>query len=384
MKRIVVAGASLSAVTAAEALRAAGYDGQVVLIGAEPHPPYTRPPLSKGVLTGAEPADSVQLAALGDDIELRLAQTITGLDLRDNAVMLHDGNRITFDGLIIATGARARTLARPEQHGELSLRSLDDALALQARLAAAPDVFVIGAGLLGMEIASSCRSLGLDVTVVDREPPMRRQLGAHLSQHLTAAAIRAGVRIETSPGNVELLGRARIEGARLADGRKLHAQLVITAAGDIPNVNWLTGSGLRVEGALIVDQRCRSLPHVVGAGDAVAIHGGNGTLIRRPHWANAVDQARLAATTLLHGEAIPIPATTPYFWTEQFGFEIKIAGEPPDSHAPTTLKGELSDGQAVLQWMDNNGLAIAAATVNQRMPIKRLKRLAGSPFLAAN
>ena len=383
MNHVVVVGASLAGATAADALRGYGYEGQITVVGAEDHPPYTRPPLSKAVLLGDQPPESVFLQPLGDDIELRLGQPARQLDLNESAVVLADEERIPFDGLIIATGARARTLAKPEQQGEHTLRGLNDAVNLRGRIAEGPEALILGGGLLGMEIASSCRKHGLAVTVVDREPLLRRVLGEALSSVLVSAAVADGVKVEISEEDVELVGSPQIEGVRLADGRVLRADLIITAAGDLPNVEWLAGSGLFVDRALVVDSRGRALSHVVGAGDAVVVRE-NDTLIRRPHWASAVDQARLAAATLLDGDAAPIPGTTPYFWTDQFGYEIRITGERPTTDRISVIEGALDEGSAVLQWLDDDDSIVAAATVNHRMALPKLKRLAyQSPAPAA-
>ena len=377
MEHVVIVGASLAGVTAADALRAEGYDRRITIIGDEPHPPYTRPPLSKGVLAGTESPESVQLAPLGDDVQLRLNARAQALDLKGSAVMLEGGERVSFDGVIVATGARARSLAGPGQRGEVLLRTLDDTLALHKKLAVSPDVLILGSGFLGMEIASTCRALGLDVTLVDREPPLRRVLGEYLGRLLTEAALDAGVRVQVSHGNAELLGTDHIHGVRLGDGRELHAELVITAAGDVPNIDWLTDSGLRLASALVVDHRCRALPNVVGAGDAVAVATSlEGAAIRTPHWASAIDQARVAACALLHGEAAAPLRSTPYYWTDQFDLEVKVSGVLPVHGEPAVLEGDVADRDAVLQWRDQHGAPYAAATINHRMPIGKLKRLA--------
>ena len=376
MRRVVVVGASLAGVTAAGALREQGYDGEITLLGDERHAPYSRPPLSKAALLDGEFLGSVFLASLGEDVKVRLGQRAIGLDLPGWAVRLSDGTRVAFDGLIITTGSRARRLARPGQRGELTLRSLDDALALRQRLVGRPDVLVVGGGLLGMEIASSCKSRGLMVTVVARDPPLRRALGPTLSDLVTDAARQAGVTLYLSPGGAELIGATEISGVRLGDGRELSGDVIVTAAGDESNVGWLMGSGLLVNGALRVDTRCRATPRIVGAGDAVTVCGPSGALSRRPHWANAVDQARLAAASLLHGDATHPPHPLPYFWTHQFGHSLKIVGDLPAAGAPEVISGSLQEGKAVLQWRDAAGRPRAAASLNWRMSLRELGRLA--------
>jgi 3-phenylpropionate/trans-cinnamate dioxygenase ferredoxin reductase component len=382
LRRVLVVGASLAGITAANELRAQGYEEELVVVGDEAHAPYVRPPLSKAVLVGEYPIDAVHMSPLADDIKLIVGQAAVNLDLAASVLILENGRQVAFDGLVIATGARARRLASAEQRGEITLRSLDDAIELREHLRSGPDVLVLGGGLLGMEIASSCRDLGLQVTVVDREPPLRRVLGTMLSELIVTAARSAGVRIEISRGDVELIGTPTINGVRLSDGRELHGDLVITAAGDVPNVEWLAGSGLAVGRALEVDDRCRAASRAVGAGDAVAVRSKSSHLLRRPHWANAVDQARLAASTLLHGDAAPIPKVTPYFWTEQFGYELKVAGELPASDRFRVVSGSLEGGCAVVQWLSDSGEPQAAGTLNHRMPIGKLKRLSEESALA--
>jgi len=377
VKRIVIVGASLAGVTAADALRMQGHEGPITLLGEEPHAPYARPPLSKAVLAGREPPEAVMLPPLGDDVEVRVGARVAGLRLERRAVVLDGGEQVPFDGLVVATGARARSLARPGQRGEHLLRTLDDARALRDRLEGRPRVVVVGAGFLGMEVASTCRTLGLDVTVVDREPPLVRLLGDALARLVTAAAVDNGVRIEISRAGATLVGRDEIRGVELADGRVLDADLVVSAVGDLPNVEWLSGSGLAAAGGpLVVDRRCRVAPGVVAAGDVIAMRADDGTVGRTPHWASAVEQSHVAAAALLHGEAAAPLTPSPYFWTEQFGLEIKLCGRPPAAGSrPQVTDGSLAERRAVLQWIDD-GRPVAAASVNHRMPVGKLKRLA--------
>ncbi len=374
MRRVVVIGASLAGVTAADTLRMEGYEGEITVLGDEPHHPYNRPPLSKAVLAGADPFDRVALPPLGDDVVLWLGQRATGLDLERRRVNLASGDSVEYDGLVIACGARARTLATTNQSGECTLRTLDDALALRGRLSRAQKVIVLGGGFLGMEIASTVRQLGLDVLLIDREPPLRRLVGDYLASVLTAAARDAGVRFEITAGNAALVGEGDVRGVRVADGRTFNADLVITAAGDVPNTEWLIGSGLNGGGPILTDERCRVRPGIVAAGD-VSAPGGT----RTPHWANAVAQGRTAAAALLHDAAAPPLTTDDYFWTEQFGIELKICGRPSANDSPpTVLDGSVADRDAVLQWSATGDSGGAAATINRRMPISKLRKLATS------
>ncbi|MET7996386.1 FAD-dependent oxidoreductase [Amycolatopsis sp. NPDC005232] len=370
---VVVVGGSLAAVTTIGALRQEGYAGRITLLGEEPHQPYVRPPLSKSVLKGAEPPEAVTLPGFPDDVVVRTHARATGLDLGNRHVVLADGERVPFEDLVIATGARARRLAAPGTPGEVVLRTLDDALALRASLERRPRVLIVGAGFLGMEIASACRGFGLDVTVVDREPPLMRSLGPFLTELLTTAALDHGVRLVISPGGVELLGEDRVTGARLADGGELTADLVVTAAGCRPNVEWLAGSGITTDGGVHVDERCRVGPGIVAAGDVVAFGSSAGPR-RTPQWASAIDQARTAAAALVRGDAAPAHQPAPYFWTEAFGLNVKVCGPTPIAGDPVVLEGSLAERSALLQW-HHAGEPVVSASVNHKVSVVKLRKL---------
>ncbi|MGY1812611.1 NAD(P)/FAD-dependent oxidoreductase [Blastococcus sp. SYSU D00820] len=367
LRRVVVAGGSIAALTAVDTLRAEGFDGEVTVLAAEGRPPYTRVPLSKAVLAGTAPEADVVLPFPGDGVDLRLRTPATGLDLEGRTVATAAGP-VPFDGLVLATGARARRLGTPGQQ-EFLLRTVDDAARLRAALAGAGSVLVVGGGFLGMEIASTCAALGREVTVVDAVPPLDRLLGPVVGGVVRAAAERAGVRLVTAPGGVRLLGEPAVSGAALADGTVLTADLVVTAAGDVPDVEWLAGSGLPVRGGAVVDDRCRVAPGVVAAGD-VAVHPTAG---RRPTWTTAVEQGRVAALALLHGDDAPAHVPSGYAWTEQFGLDVKLVGTP-QAGPPTLLDGDLGAGSALLSWPGGRAGGCVMA-VGHPTPPARLKRL---------
>jgi 3-phenylpropionate/trans-cinnamate dioxygenase ferredoxin reductase component len=367
---VLVAGGSIAALTAASALRLEGYAGPVTVLCAEPHPPYTRVPLSKGVLAGREDPETVLLPAV-EGVRLRLETAVTALDPVARVVTCAGGERLRYDGLVIATGARARRLAAPKQRGELTFRTLDDAAAVTARLPAARSVIVVGGGFLGMEIASCCRERGLEVTVVDRDPPLRRLLGYWLADRVVAAARERGVRFRQSARGVRLLGGTVV--AVDCGDHTLAADVVISAAGDVPVTEWLAGSGLPVGPAgVAVDERCRVAPGIVAAGDVASRPGPTGRQARTPHWTNAVEQALAAASALLHGDGARPYRPDPYFWTEQFGLDINISGVLPLAGDPAVLAGAVPAG-ALLQWTGGSGRA--AVTINHQMAVARLKRL---------
>jgi 3-phenylpropionate/trans-cinnamate dioxygenase ferredoxin reductase subunit len=254
MRRIVVAGGSIAAVTAAQSLRADGFDGQLTVLSDESHPPYSRVPLCKSILAGQEPAESALLPLPGDDIAFRTGARAAGLDTRGRSVLLADGTNVPYDGLVVATGARARRL----RDSDLVVRTLDDARELAARLATAGSAIVLGGGFLGMEVASTCRTLGLDTTVVDLVPPLLRLLGPWLADLVVAAARDHGVRIRVVPEGVDVLDDHRVRCGESV----LEADVIVCAVGDLPNTEWLRDSGLPLDagGGLVADAYCRVAP----------------------------------------------------------------------------------------------------------------------------
>lgn len=351
---ILVVGGSIAGVTAANELRAQGYADRVRLVADEPHPPYTRPPLSKAILYGAAEPSSAALA-LAEDVEL-VEGRAAALDLGRRVVRLEDGRELSYDGLVVATGAHARRLPPgPAGRTYRVLRTMDDALSLRAELGQGPRrVAICGAGPLGMEIASTCRALGHDVRVFDPRPSLGAHLGSVLGSLLTAAAEDAGVPVE-----------------RRVAGLDDTADLWIAAVGDVPATGWLRDSGLALDPGLVVDDRLFAAPGIVGAGDVVSLPGAG----RRPLWNQALDQAVCAVRSLLgDGETY---VSRPYFWTEQFGLAVKVCGRVPVDGEPDVLEGSLRERSCMLQWRVG-GEPVAAATMNHRVPLPRLRRLATS------
>ena len=382
-RRIVVVGGSAAGATAAGALRRLGHAGPLTLVGAEPYAPYSRPALSKGVLTGADDIGLIGLAALAPDVEQRAGSAAVALDHDRREVLLDDRERIGYDGLVVATGARAATLADIGSADpgaiETVLRDLDDARALAARLTTRPRVLVVGGGVLGTEVASACVGAGCEVTVVGRDAPLLPQLGPHLAELVVAAAVRRGVRFAHHEGGVRLRGSGPATTVDLADGRRFEADLVITAIGCRPNVEWLEGSGLlpaRHLGGLRVDDRCRVAPGVVAAGDVAAFPGRDGHR-RTPLWTSAIEQAGTAAAALLRADTAPL-VPRPYFWTEQFGLALKACGALPVAGPPAVVDGDPDDGGALLRWPGTT-----AVSVNRRIPVAKLRALALALALAS-
>lgn len=377
---VVVVGGCVAGVSAADTLRTEGFEGTITIVGDEPHTAYSRPALSKGVLRGDEDAVSVRLPSLDSSVEVRTSTRAVALDTdRRILTVEHDGRReaLAFDGLVIATGVRARRLAAAERPDEFVVRDLDHSVALAAVLKAASSVVIVGGGFLALELASSIRGMGLAVTVVHTLPPLSRHLGTEVASLVVDTARAVGVRfVATGPGARALEGDGC--GVRLPNGAVVTSDVLVSAIGDRPNVEWLAGSGLPYSGPLEVTAGGIVRPGIVAAGDVTSTRTASGSVERTPHWHSAIAQARAAARALL-GLAAPA-TTTPYFWTECFGMDIKVAGRIPRWVEPTALEGSLRQHEALLQWRGPDGVPVAAATVNRRMPLVKLSRLARPEF----
>jgi NADPH-dependent 2,4-dienoyl-CoA reductase/sulfur reductase-like enzyme len=380
MRDVVVVGGSIAALTAVEMLRVEDFAGRITVLSAEDVPPYTRVPLSKGVLAGTESIDDIVLAPLAAEVDLQLNTPATALDI-DTRVVHTPAGPVPYDGLVIATGGRARRLGRPDQD-ERVLRSHTDGARLRDEVTAASSVLVVGGGFLGMEIASTARKLGKEVTVVDLAPPLSRLLGTVVGGHVRDVATEAGVRIVVTDGGVRLLGAPTPTGVELVDGSRMEADLVVSAIGDVPNVEWLAGSGVQLRGGIVVDRHCRVAPNVVACGDVTVVATGDGELTRSPHWTNAVDQARAAVHALLHGDEAAPYRPSEYCWTEQFGLDVKMVGAPDPQGEPVVLDGALAAGSALLAWPDATAPRTVVA-LNHHTPPAKLKRLLRAPAMAA-
>ncbi|GAA4288869.1 NAD(P)/FAD-dependent oxidoreductase [Georgenia daeguensis] len=377
-RRIVVVGNSIAGLTAGDSLRAAGFDGELTVVGEERHAPYSRPALSKAALLDAGTMTSHHLPAPTHEATEILGVRASRLDVESKVVVLEDGTDLPYDGVVIATGSRARRLTGDE--GELTIRTLEDALELRRRLVDRPRVIVIGGGPLGMEVASGCLASGCEVTLATYGRPLALQLGPYLSDVFVDAALRHGLVIAPTHA-VEVSHAGGHPRAVLADGSVLEADLVITAVGDDPNVEWLTTSGLLTDGRLDVDSRGRLRPDVVAAGDVATVRTRLGAR-RVPLWTSAIDQSRIAAAALVRGDDAPELDLQPYFWTEQFGLNLKATGFTPVEGAPAIVDGDPFDGPALLRWGHQDGAGTAVA-INYRIPVPKLRRLGAAAPVAS-
>ncbi|MGK5531146.1 NAD(P)/FAD-dependent oxidoreductase [Streptomyces sp. URMC 129] len=382
MRSITVVGASLAGLSTVRALRAEGFDGDIVVVGEERHAPYDRPPLSKDFLKGDLAADAL---ALGDadeyeDLEARwlLGERAVRLDPAARSVTLAGGRELSTDGVVIATGARPRTLPGTDGlAGVHTLRTLDDAQALRAELLdGLPRVVVIGAGFIGAEVASTAHRLGLHVTVVEAlDVPLERQLGPEMGLACSSLHSDHGVRLLCGAGVAGLTGDGRVTGVRLADGRLLPADIVVVGVGVRPATDWLSGSGVQVDDGVVCDAgSATGVPHVVAVGDvARRPHPFTGRHARIEHWSNAVEQARTAARTLLTGVSAPGPVTAPYFWSDQYQVRIQFAGHVAPGDRPELLDGDV-DSRCFTAVYRREGFPVAVLAMNQPKSFNRLRR----------
>ncbi|MEF3117279.1 FAD-dependent oxidoreductase [Streptomyces chrestomyceticus] len=384
MRTVTVVGASLAGLYAARALRAEGFDGRLVIVGAEPHRPYDRPPLSKTFLTQRGP-DAMGLTELrlsdreeedGLDAEWHLGTRATALDTAGRTVTLDDGRTtraLRTDGLVIATGATPRTLPGPPLTGVHVLRTYDDARALRAALHdGTPRVVVIGGGFIGAEAASSCAALGLEVTVVEAAPlPLVPQLGPDLARICVGLHADHGVRLLCGTGVKGLRddGSGRVRAVELADGRLLDADLVIVGIGVRPATDWLTGSGLRLDDGVGCDAGgVTSVPQVVAAGDVARCAG-----VRTEHWTSATEQPGTAVRNLLAGTTVARHTAPPYFWSDQYGTRIQLVGRRGPQDTVRIVEGDPGD-RSFLAVYERDGRITAALAVDRPRPFMRLRR----------
>lgn len=374
---IAVVGASLAGVRAAQALRREGHEGRIVVIGGEEHwPPYDRPPLSKQVLTGAWDDDKARLrVAEPFDAELVLGRRAAALDLGTASdapvtVRLDDDSTVEASGVIVATGATARTLpgtdGLPRVH---VLRTIDDARALRADLEHARRVVVVGAGFIGCEVASSSRALGKHVTLVEAlDSPLTRVLGPVMGRLATALHQEHGVDVRLGVGVHAIEGDGGVERVVLDDGDVLDADVVVVGIGVRPATEWLEGSGLTLDDGVVCDESCLavgSAGRVAAAGDVARWPNALfGLSMRVEHWTNASDQGAHAARALVHGAAAAGAfAPVPYFWSDQHGTKFQFVGTATPADDVQVVEGSLEDRKFVATYR-RDGRTTGALCVN--------------------
>jgi NADPH-dependent 2,4-dienoyl-CoA reductase/sulfur reductase-like enzyme len=385
---LVIVGASLAGVRAAETLRREGYDGEVMVIGAEAHPPYDRPPLSKRVLDGTADSDEAVRSATelpvdeGLDVTWRLGTAATALDIRRRRITLSDGSHVGFAGAVLATGAHPRYLPGFEnREGVHVVRTLDDGLALRRALDGDPRVVVVGAGFIGLEVAASCRARGLDVTVLEPQAvPLAHAVGPELGEAVARMHRRAGVTLRLGVTVRAPAGEGRVAGVVLDDGDMVEAEVIVMGVGVVPATAWLEGSGVDLDRGVLCDAQLRVLagghpvPNLVAAGDVARWNDARtATRVRVEHWTNAVEQGTAAARALLDPDGSPPFDSVPYVWSDQLGTKLQLVGLPRPGDDIQVLEGTPGEGKWVAAY-GRGGRLVAVLGAGRPARVMRLRR----------
>jgi 3-phenylpropionate/trans-cinnamate dioxygenase ferredoxin reductase component len=378
----VIVGASLAGAKAAETLREEGFDGRLVLVGSEAERPYERPPLSKDYLRGEVGREKVYVHEEGfyteHGIELRLGRTAVSLDTSNAQLELDDGEQLSYDRLLLATGAAPRRLEIPgaELDGVFYLRSVQDSDALRERLDRGGAVAVVGAGWIGAEVAASARQRGLEVTVVEPgSVPLERVLGTEVGAIYRDIHVDHGVRMMTGTGVEAFEGDGAVESVRTGDGRVVDCDFVVVGIGVQPRTELAEEAGLAISNGVLVDERLRaSAPGVFAAGDvANAMHPFYGDPVRVEHWANALNQAPAAARNML-GQSTAYDRL-PYFFSDQYDVGMEYTGYARGCDR-VVLRGDPAAREFVALWMFEDRV-MAGMNVNVWDVTDPIKRLIG-------
>jgi NADPH-dependent 2,4-dienoyl-CoA reductase/sulfur reductase-like enzyme len=381
-ENVVIVGASLAGLRTAEALRDGGYTGRLTLIGDEPHAPYDRPPLSKQVLKGwVSPLETTlpRLRSIGATWHLGTAAT--RLDRKSRRVETANNEAVTFDRLVVATGARARAWPDPAQaalRGVHTLRTPEDATALVADLDAGPArVLIIGAGFTGSEVASACRDRGLAVTVVElNNAPLVTAVGTLIGDYIAKRQREATVDLRCGVSATSLLSdmAGRVVGARLSDGDQVAADVVVICLGAVRNFEWLEGAGLDAGPAgCVCNSSCNALekaglpvPDIFVCGDIARLRHplSGGRLVSLDHWSAATEQAKVVAANLLRAGSATNDTNLPRFWSAQFGVGLKASGLPACADELMIVQGSAENGRFIVGY-GREGRIVGVVAVNQ-------------------
>jgi 3-phenylpropionate/trans-cinnamate dioxygenase ferredoxin reductase subunit len=363
-----IVGASLAGAKAAQTLREEGFDGRVVLVAAEPERPYERPPLSKEYLRGEAERDAVFVHGAGfyadSEIELRLGESVIDVDADRRELALDTGERLTFDRLLLATGAEPRRLTVPgsELEGIHYLRTLADSDALRERLDAGGKLVVVGAGWIGAEVAASARQRGLEVTLIAPSlVPLERVLGAEIGAVYRDIHADHGVEMLLGDGVASFDGDGAVERVRTESGRVIDCAAVVVGVGAAPRTQLAAAAGLAVENGIVVDGRLQTaVPGIFAAGDvANHLHPRLGRL-RVEHWDNALHQGPAAARGML-GSAERYERL-PYFFSDQYDVGMEYSGHAT-SWDRVVVRGDPASREFVAFWLAG-GRVVAGMNVN--------------------
>jgi 3-phenylpropionate/trans-cinnamate dioxygenase ferredoxin reductase subunit len=392
---VVVVGASLAGLRAAEEIRHEGHTGPVVVVGDEVHAPYDRPPLSKQFLSGTWDLDRIRhhapdkVDALG--LDLRLGHRVVSLDTETHTLQLEDGGVLQYDGLIVTTGADARPLPGTEGMAAVrTLRTLDDCLGIRSDLEAAgigARVVVIGAGFIGSEVAATCHGLGAAVTLVEALPaPLSRVLGDQMGEACARLHRSEGVTLLTGSGVDRIIctpGSDPPAVVHLADGVTVDADLVVVGIGVTPSVGWLEGSSPTLDDGIVCTETLFAADRVVAAGDVARwTHATLGEQIRIEHWTNAAEGGAAAARNLVAGSAAAVPyVPVPFFWSDQYTTKIQVIGLPGPEDEVVVVAGSDDGGKLVALYRRGERLrAVLAFSQPRQLMAYRPLLAAGASF----
>jgi len=379
-ERVVVVGGNIAGLRTVQGLRRDGFAGSIMLVSAEKHVPYNRPPLSKAVLSGEATAESTALVdgaaleVLG--LDLRLGTQATGLHLGRREV-LTAGEPVPFDNLVIATGTRPRHLPALETvEGVHVLRTLDDAVALRAAFERGPRVLVIGAGFIGSEVASTARTCGLEVTVVEAlASPLAHIVGDDMAAFLASLHGDGGtnLRLETTVDALD--GAGRVERAVLSDGSTIDVDVVVVGIGVVPNTEWLAGSGIELADGVVCDATLRAGVYgIYAAGDIAAwpneLLGRSG---RVEHWTTAADHGGHIARVIASGEVTRF-VDSGYVWSDQYGARLQLVGVPRDHDEVRIVDGDVASRRFVA-WYRRGDVLVGALASSSPKLLLRTRRL---------
>ncbi|MEU0567609.1 FAD-dependent oxidoreductase [Nonomuraea sp. NPDC005983] len=366
----VIVGAGLAGAKAAQTLREEGFDGEIVLIGAESERPYERPPLSKEYLQGRSEREKIFVHPSGwyaeHGVRLRLGLRATGVDLDQHVVRLDDGSSQPYNKLLIATGATPRRLPGPAHY----LRTVGDSEAIRERFAAGGRVIVVGAGWIGLESAAAARQAGCEVTILEPEPtPLHRALGPELGDVFAALHRRHGVGLRLGTGVADITET----GVRLSTGERLDADVVVAGVGAVPETGLAREAGLEVGEGILTDASLRtSHPDVFAAGDvAEAFHPLYGRRIRVEHWANALNGGPVAARAMLGQDAVY--DKIPYFYTDQYELGMEFSGDIT-GYDEVVYRGSVEDLDFIAYWLRDRRV-IAGMNVNRWDVVREIQDL---------
>ncbi|MBB3569922.1 FAD-dependent oxidoreductase [Rhizobium sp. BK491] len=380
MAHFVIIGAGECGARAAFALREKGFEGEITLIGAEPLAPYERPPLSKGSADQArEPKFIAALERYGEQsIDLKLKTTVIALDPATKTLRLSDGQALTYDKLLLATGAAARGFPGVDSTSQRIrvLRTHADAVALHAALHPGRHIAIIGGGFIGLEVAATARIRGADVTVIEGLPRvLKRGVPEEIAEAITERHCQEGVDIRCGRTIEALQEETDKVVVRLVSGEVISADLLLVGIGALPNVALAAEAGLAIDNGIAVNERLESShADIFAAGDCcsfpLSLYGGR--RVRLESWRNAQEQANLAAANML-GESAEISAV-PWFWSDQYDFTLQIAGLADE--AVTHVRRDLDDGAFILFHLGADGRVLAASGIGRGNAIARDIRLA--------